>query len=41
MPIDWCFIGAPEDHVHTNKETVYKSDIYSMIELYSILFKNL
>ena len=41
MPIDWCFIGAPEDHVHTNKETVYKSDIYSMIELYSILLKNL
>lgn len=41
LPIDWCFIGAPEDHVHTNKETVYKSDIYSMIKIYSILLLNL
>jgi putative aminopeptidase FrvX len=41
LPIDWCFIGAPEDHVHTNKETVYKSDIYSMIELYKLLMKKL
>ena len=41
LPIDWCFIGAPEDHVHTNKETVYKSDISSMIEIYSILLKKL
>lgn len=41
LPIDWCFIGAPEDHVHTNKETVYKSDIYSMIEIYSLLLKKL
>lgn len=41
LPIDWCFIGAPEDHVHTNKETVYKSDIYNMIKIYSILLINL
>ena len=41
LPIDWCFIGAPEDHVHTIKETVYKSDIYSMIELYSLLLNYL
>jgi putative aminopeptidase FrvX len=41
LPIDWCFIGAPEDHVHTNKETVYKYDIYTMIELYSTLLKHL
>ncbi len=36
-PIDWCFIGAPEDHVHSPKETVHKSDIQSMIEVYSLL----
>jgi putative aminopeptidase FrvX len=41
LPIDWCFIGAPEDHVHTNRETVYKSDIYSMIEIYSLLLNHL
>ena len=41
LPIDWCFIGAPENHVHTNKETVYKSDISGMIEIYSLLLNNL
>lgn len=41
LPIDWCFIGAPENHVHTNKEIVYKFDIRNMIELYSILLKKL
>lgn len=39
--IDWCFIGAPEDNVHTPDEIVYKNDIVSMIQLYQILMKEL
>ncbi len=39
--IDWCFIGAPEDNVHSPKETVYKHDITCMVELYQYLMKNL
>jgi putative aminopeptidase FrvX len=36
-PIDWCFIGAPEDNVHTPNEIVHKSDIASMLHLYELL----
>lgn len=38
--IDWCFIGAPEDNVHSPKETVYKHDIKCMVEMYTYLMKN-
>lgn len=41
QPIDWCFIGAPEDNVHTPDEKVFKSDIKSMVELYIYLMKHL
>ena len=41
LPIDWCFIGAPEDNVHTPNEKVYKKDIESMIELYRVLMDEL
>lgn len=41
LPIDWCFIGAPEDHVHTPDEIVHKSDIASMILMYELLMKEL
>jgi len=34
LPIDWCFIGAPEDHAHTPDEKVVKYDIMCMVELY-------
>jgi putative aminopeptidase FrvX len=37
LPIDWCFIGAPEDHVHSPDEKVFKEDIISMVELYRYL----
>ncbi len=37
FPIDWCFIGAPEDLVHTPDEKVHKSDIDSMLKAYRIL----
>ena len=41
LPIDWCFIGAAEDHVHSPNETVHKADITSMIALYSELMETL
>lgn len=40
-PFDWCFIGAPEDHVHTPNEKVHKNDIISMVDLYVYLMKHL
>ncbi|MDA0195237.1 MAG: M20/M25/M40 family metallo-hydrolase [Bacteroidetes bacterium] len=40
-PIDWCFIGAPEDNVHSPDEIVHKRDIESMIKLYQYLLLNL
>lgn len=41
LPIDWCFIGAPEDNVHTPDELVYKYDIMCMVELYRYLMIHL
>lgn len=41
LPIDWCFIGAAEDNVHTPDEKVFKSDIVDMISLYEFLMKKL
>lgn len=40
-PWDWCFIGAPEDNVHTPDEKVYKNDINSMVKLYKVLMERL
>ena len=40
-PFDWCFIGAPEDNVHSPDEIVHKKDIVCMVELYSALLKKL
>ena len=37
--MDWCFIGAPEDHVHSPDELVDKRDIESMIQMYHLLMK--
>jgi putative aminopeptidase FrvX len=41
LPIDWCFIGAAEDNVHSPDEKVFKSDIVSMLELYKVLMDKL
>lgn len=41
LPIDWCFVGAPEDNVHSPDETVHRDDISAMLELYTILMKEL
>lgn len=40
-PWDWCFIGAPEDNVHTPDEIVHKKDIESMVALYRVLLEKL
>ena len=40
-PWDWCFVGAPEDHVHTPNELVDKRDIESMLALYRVLMQEL
>jgi putative aminopeptidase FrvX len=40
-PIDWCFIGAPEDNVHSPEEKVHKDDIKAMVDLYKVLMKKL
>lgn len=40
-PIDWCFVGAPENYPHTPDEKVHKHDIDTMIELYGWLMKDL
>ncbi|WP_243739667.1 M20/M25/M40 family metallo-hydrolase [Algoriphagus boseongensis] len=39
--IDWCFIGAPEDNVHTPDEKVSLKDLDSMIQMYQYLMKEL
>lgn len=41
LPIDWCFIGAPEDKVHSPNEKVFKYDIMTMVELYRYLMNHL
>ena len=40
-PFDWCFIGAPEDHVHSPDEKVHKKDIENMLKLYQYLMIHL
>jgi putative aminopeptidase FrvX len=40
-PIDWCFVGAPQQNPHTPNEKVHKHDIKSMITLYEVLMKDL
>lgn len=40
-PVDWCFVGAPEDNVHTADEKVHKEDIRLMILAYEVLMKEL
>ena len=41
VPMDWCFIGAPEYGVHSYTETVSKADVGTMILLYRFLMQNL
>ena len=41
FPFDWCFIGAPEDYVHSPDEKVHLYDIECMLQLYQYLMKHL
>jgi putative aminopeptidase FrvX len=41
IAFDWCFVGAPEENVHTPQEKVMKYDILSMIALYKKLMQEL
>ena len=41
IPWDWCFVGAPEDNVHTPDEIVHKADIKAMTDLYKVLMEEL
>ena len=38
---DWCFVGAPEDNVHSPNEKVFKNDIDAMVKLYNVLMEKL
>ena len=40
-PMDWCFVGAPEDFVHSPNEKVHKADITAMVDLYKTLMKKM
>lgn len=40
-PVDWCFIGAPGQQIHTSSEQVAVSDLEAMIALYKYLMSNL
>lgn len=40
-PIDWCFIGAPEEFVHSPDEKVHKADVASMLGMYKLLMEKL
>jgi putative aminopeptidase FrvX len=40
-PIDWCFIGAAEDNVHSPEEKVSLRDLDYMVQLYQYLMKHL
>jgi len=39
--IDWLFIGAPEDHVHSPNEKVHVGDLEDMIAMYQYLMEKL
>ena len=39
--MDWCFIGAAEDQVHSPDEKVSLQDLESMVQLYQYLVKEL
>jgi putative aminopeptidase FrvX len=40
-PIDWCFVGAAEENVHSPDEKVSLADLESMIEMHQYLMKHL
>ncbi len=41
FPIDWCFVGIPEENNHSNHEKVSVHDVYEMVKTYEILMREL
>jgi putative aminopeptidase FrvX len=41
FPIDWCFIGAPEEAPHTPEEAIRFSDLEGMAALYVYLLEHM
>ena len=41
FPIDWCFIGIPEENNHSNHEKVSIYDVKEMVRTYKILMEEL
>lgn len=41
LAFDWCFIGAPEQNVHSPTEKVHLKDIEAMVAIYELLMKKL
>jgi putative aminopeptidase FrvX len=41
VPIDWCFVGAPQENSHTPREVVQWSDLQAMVELHAYLVDRL
>ena len=41
FPFDWCFVGAPEENVHSADEKVHKKDIKAMLDIYQVLMREL
>ncbi|MCC5938057.1 MAG: aminopeptidase [Lunatimonas sp.] len=40
-PVDWCFIGAPEENAHTPRERVTWDDLDAMLRMYRFLMAHL
>jgi putative aminopeptidase FrvX len=40
-PINWCFVGAPVNNMHTPNEKLLKSDLQAMLEMYKYLLPRL
>lgn len=40
-PFDWCFVGAPEDNVHSPDEKVHLHDIDCMLNFYQYIMERL
>jgi putative aminopeptidase FrvX len=40
-PVDWVFIGAAEENVHSPNEKVHKTDVQDMLIMYQLLMEKL
>jgi putative aminopeptidase FrvX len=41
LPIDWCFVGAPQEHSHSPHESMQWSDLEATVALYAYLVDHL